>query len=138
MIPHSGTMCLLDEIVRWDQESAFAKATSHRSPEHPLREQGRLGIVCAAEYAAQVMAVHAGLMRDSHPLARPAPGRLVQLKDMRWSVERLDDIVVPLMIEVRLVYRLGSGSIYGFAVSAGQRALASGRASVMLAGEPAA
>ena len=56
-IPHQGTMCLLDEVVSWDEARIACRASSHRAPDHPLRTHGRLGAACGIESAAQAMAV---------------------------------------------------------------------------------
>src|SRR6202012_731614 len=55
-IPHSGAMCLLDEVQAWDDTRIRCVATSHRDPHNPLRARGRLATICGIEYAAQAMA----------------------------------------------------------------------------------
>ncbi len=61
-IPHQGSMCLLDAVLRWDTQHVACSATSHGDPSNPLRQFGRLGAACGIEYAAQAMAVHGALL----------------------------------------------------------------------------
>jgi len=37
LIPHSGLMCLLDEVVQWDDQSIACVSNTHRDPANPLR-----------------------------------------------------------------------------------------------------
>ena len=61
-IPHQGSMCLLDEVLAWNEQRIVCSAVSHTSPENPLRLAGRLGSANGVEYAAQAMAVHGALL----------------------------------------------------------------------------
>jgi predicted hotdog family 3-hydroxylacyl-ACP dehydratase len=57
LIPHSDLMCLLDEVVHWDDRSIACTSNTHRDPANPLRRQGRMSAVHAFEYGAQATAV---------------------------------------------------------------------------------
>ncbi len=61
LIPHSGTMCLLDGVVRWDDESIVCITNTHRDANNPLRRDGQLSAAHALEYGAQAAAIHGGL-----------------------------------------------------------------------------
>ena len=61
LIPHSGLMCLLDEVTQWDDRSITCITNTHRDPANPLRRDGRLSALHAFEYGAQAAAVHGGL-----------------------------------------------------------------------------
>ena len=61
LIPHSGAMCLLDEVASWDATHIRCVARTHRDPQNPLRNGVRVPVLCGIEYAAQAMAVHDGL-----------------------------------------------------------------------------
>src|SRR6201982_1456603 len=78
LIPHSGLMCLLDEVTQWDEQSIVCVSNTHRDPENPLRRQGRLSAVHAFEYGAQAAAVHGGLRARAGGTAAP-PGYLASL-----------------------------------------------------------
>ena len=63
-------MCLLDEVVQWDERSIVCISNTHRDPANPLRRQGRLSAVHAFEYGAQTAAVHGGLLCDDTGLGK--------------------------------------------------------------------
>src|SRR5438874_2386771 len=61
LIPHSGLMCLLDQVTQWDDRSITCVTNTHRDPANPLRRNGHLSALHAFEYGAQAAAVHGGL-----------------------------------------------------------------------------
>jgi predicted hotdog family 3-hydroxylacyl-ACP dehydratase len=65
LIPHSGSMCLLDGVIKWDDRSIVCVSNTHRNSTNPLRRDERLSAVHAFEYAAQAAAVHGGLRARS-------------------------------------------------------------------------
>ena len=129
LIPHAGTMCLLERIVHWDENGATLATTTHRSAANPLRRRGRLHAVHLCEYGAQAMAVHGGLMaRKEGRVAKP--GILVSLREVRLAVDRIDRLGGELLVEaVRLLGGAG-GVQYAFRVTHRGRELAKGRAAV--------
>lgn len=136
-IPHSGSMCLLDEVTAWDAGHVRCTATSHRDPHNPLRSggtQGRLAAVCGVEYAAQAMAVHGALL--STPLSasqeRPRAGFLTSVRDVEAQVARLDTIEETLQVVAERLSGNDNNILYRFALSCGDRLLLTGRATVML------
>lgn len=134
LIPHAGAMCLLDGVAAWDDASIRCTAVSHRDPDNPLRDGGRLSAVCGVEYAAQAMAVHGGLASGGK---RPAAGYLASVRDLTCHVGRLDDLAEDLIVEAEKLMGEGSSVIYRFTVRAGDRELLSGRAAVVIdAGVP--
>ncbi|MGN6229578.1 MAG: hotdog family protein [Trinickia sp.] len=129
-IPHSGAMCLLDEVVRWDDETIECIATSHREPHNPLRKDGRLGAVCGIEYAAQAMAVHgAALGAQSN---RPRAGFLASVRSVKMSVARLDTFATPLDVTAARIGGDADNVLYRFTVRCGAQLLLEGRAAVIL------
>lgn len=129
LIPHAGTMCLLDGVLSWDRNRIRCIARSHRDPYNPLRHAGRLAALCGVEYASQAMAVHGGLTGGG---TRPAAGYLASLRDLACRVERLDDLVDDLIIEAENLTGEGSRVIYAFSVTAAGRELLNGRAAVVI------
>ena len=130
LIPHSDLMCLLDEVVQWNDRAIACVSNTHRDPANPLRRDGRLSALHAFEYAAQTVAVHGGLRARSAGVAAPS-GYLAALRDARLQVMRLDDIASPLQI---CAYRLfgDANAVYECRVSAGDVLLADGRITIML------
>lgn len=130
LLPHRGAMCLLDAIESASAETIVCRASSHRSPAHPLRVDGRLPALVAIEYAAQAMAAHGGLQaaRD----AAADPGVLVAVRDVRLHAETLDELADDLVIRAERIAAGAGGLVYAFEVRAGPHCVAEGRATVAL------
>ena len=129
-------MCLLDEVMEWDAQHIRCRSGSHRLPDHPLRSQGRLGVACGIEYAAQAMAVHGALAGGASADAgkgRAEVGFLAALRDVRLHVLRLDDIESDLICDAQLVAGDQGSALYEFALRSEMepRRLLSGRATVV-------
>jgi predicted hotdog family 3-hydroxylacyl-ACP dehydratase len=130
LIPHSGLMCLLDEVTQWDDRSITCISNTHRNPANPLRRDGRLSALHAFEYGAQAAAVHGGLRARSVSAIAP-PGYLAALRDARLHVARLDDIRLPLQISANHLFGDGANTVYECRVSAGETAIAEGRITII-------
>ena len=131
LIPHQGTMCLLDTVERWDDTSITCTTASHRDATNPLRRDSQLEAICGLEYAAQAMAVHVGLLEQGKE-RRLAVGFLGAVKHLMLRATRLDDVKVDLTVQAtRLVGEAGS-FIYAFRVSVERQELLDGRASIFL------
>jgi predicted hotdog family 3-hydroxylacyl-ACP dehydratase len=141
-IPHQGSMCLLDSVESWGEETIVCRTSTHRLLENPLRANGSLGIATAIEYAAQAMAVHSALLRGESEMleeselpgqtAAPKSGYLTSVRDVRWQRARLDDIAQDLQISVRRFSGNEINVLYDFEIHADTLLLMQGRASVML------
>ena len=131
LIPHAGSMCLLQRVERWDDTSIACSTTTHRDASHPLRRDGVLSAIHLIEYGAQACAIHGGLLSGAAGEKSARPGMLTALRDCRLHVERIDDIDAPLAITAKKLVASGGGSMYQFEVRAGERMLAEGRVSVM-------
>ena len=134
-VPHQGRMCLLDAVLDWDAHGASCRARSHRDADNPLRLDGRLGVACGVEYAAQAMAVHGALCAGAHAAARA--GMLVSARAVRWYVARLDDVADDLLVRVVRLHGDDTALHYAFTVHAATRALLQGQAMVLCAAGPA-
>jgi predicted hotdog family 3-hydroxylacyl-ACP dehydratase len=130
-IPHSGSMCLLERLERWDAESIHCSTGTHLHADNPLRTTGGLLAPNAIEYAAQAMALHGGLLAAEG--STPSAGFLASARNVRFSVARLDDVDGPLQVQARRLSGDTNQVLYEFAVndSAG-RVLAEGRAVAVL------
>ena len=130
LIPHQGGMCLLDSVASFSETQIECRSDTHRDPRNPLRHGGALAAVHLAEYGAQAMAIHGGLLGR----AGGGPGRrglLVTLRDLKLAVARIDDIAAPLAVKARRLLANADGLLYAFEVEADGRALASGRVGVL-------
>jgi predicted hotdog family 3-hydroxylacyl-ACP dehydratase len=140
LIPHQGSMCLLERVTSWDMERITCEATSHLDAGNPLRAHGRLGAACGIEYAAQAMAVHGALVSQaqagSHTGATapdaPKAGYLVSVRGVTLHVARLDDLATALTVQAERSSGNAGSILYGFTLHAGLTLLVSGRAVVML------
>ena len=130
LIPHRGTMCLLDAVVAWEDTCIHATAVSHRDPANPLRSDGILRSVHLCEYGAQAMAIHGGLLaqRDGRV---PAPGMLVSLRDVKLHVVRIDDLPGDLDVYAEKLLDGDASWQYAFRVEHDGQLLAEGRAAVV-------
>lgn len=133
LIPHSGTMSLLNEVIVWDEDHIICLANSHRSKHNPLRYENTLSSVCGVEYAAQAMAVH-GALSKGDPDEEPRPGYLASIKNLDLLVSSLDDIESDLMIEAELLMRDKEFLVYQFRVLSEDLNLLSGRAIISIKG----
>jgi len=130
LIPHSGMMCLLDEVTQWDDRSITCVTNTHRDPANPLRRDGRLSSVHAFEYGAQAAAVHGGLRARSVGEVAP-PGYLAALRDAELHAARLDDIQTALQVHALRLFGDGVNCVYECRVSAHDRLVAEGRVTIV-------
>ena len=130
LIPHRGTMCLLDAVVEWDEQKIHAASASHRRADNPLRSEGVLRSVHLCEYAAQAMAVHGGLLAQRAGKIA-APGFLVSLRAVKLHIARIDDLVHALDVHAEKLLDGGGSWQYAFRIEHAGALLAEGRAAVM-------
>ncbi|MDE2600013.1 MAG: 3-hydroxylacyl-ACP dehydratase [Rhodocyclaceae bacterium] len=131
-IPHQDSMCLLDTVTHWSAQQIRCTSTSHLDADNPLRADGRLGIACGIEYAAQAMAVH-GVLLAAGP--QPKRGYLVSVRSVTLAAGRLDELHAPLEIEAERLSGDSNTVLYQFHVRSADRLLLNGRAAVVLDSE---
>jgi len=129
LIPHAGTMCLLERIVRWSDSSVTLATTTHRNPDNPLATASGLRAIHLCEYGAQAMAVHGGLAAEARG-ERAMPGLLVSLRDVTLSCNFVQDLEGELMVEARRLHESDTAWQYAFRVLHAGALLAQGRATV--------
>ena len=131
LIPHSGSMCLLDSVSAWTAEHIRCESRTHCDPENPLRRHDQLTALHLTEYGAQAMAVHGALLAQGGP----QPGMLGALRDIRLYVARIDDLPDTLVVTATRRLARSDGLIYDFIVQlrdSPTRTLCEGRISVVL------
>ena len=128
LIPHAGSMVLIDQVVAWNQDEITCLAGSHRDLSNPLRNHIGVPATAGAEYGSQAAALHGGL------LGRRADGYLVALRDLRLNVARLDDIGDDLIIHARCLAADNQSIVYNFEMTQqeGGATLLAGRVTVAL------
>lgn len=131
LIPHAGTMCLLDAVLAWDPRTIHAASAGHVRADHPLRGALGLHAVHLAEYGAQAMAVHGALLARAGGAETVRPGRLVSLRDVQLCVEYVDLLDGRLDVHAECLYADDAGAQYLFRVEHRGTLLASGRAAVI-------
>lgn len=139
LLPHSGAMCLLEQVVSWDQQTIECRSGSHRAGDNPLRSGNCLPVEAGIEYAAQAMAIHGSLSGRQQAADQPGTpriGYLAVLSQVEWVVPRLDDINEDLVIRAECLAASAQGSQYQFSLSAAGNTLLSGQALVALAETP--
>jgi predicted hotdog family 3-hydroxylacyl-ACP dehydratase len=131
MIPHSGSMCLLDDVLEWNEISLRCRSRRYRDLDNPMRrENGVLGVISGVEIAGQAVAVHARLRAKS--LGEPQQGYLVSLREVQSRAGRLDAIAGDLLIDAKILAGDARSATYQFALSVAGTALLNGRLTVLL------
>lgn len=130
LIPHSGTMCLLDEVLAWDEKQIQCRTVSHQLADNPLRNADGLSCIMLLEYGAQAMAVHGGLLASAKG-ERINEGYLAALRDVKIKDTAVDTIKLPLLVEASMLMSQQGNMIYQFSVKTEDETLATGRATVM-------
>lgn len=128
-------MVLIDEVVHCNDTHISCRADTGPLESHPLARKGRLPASALAEYGAQAMAVHGGLLAASD--APPREGRLVALPELELSLAALDE-PTELIVHAERIGGSVSGEVYEFHVLSDDKVLAQGRATVMFPGPEAA
>ncbi|HEU4655106.1 MAG TPA: hypothetical protein VFS47_14040 [Steroidobacteraceae bacterium] len=131
LIPHQGTMCLLERVVEWNDAHIKLESSTHRSPTNPLRTNGKLRTVHLCEYGAQAMAVH-GALRSRGSGDRPKPGMLVSLRNVKLHCDFVEHLEGAILVEAECLQAAADSLQYTFRVSHRDTVLAEGRAMVVL------
>lgn len=131
LIPHAGSMCLLDGVLTWDVGQIVCVSNSHRDPANPLRRQGRLAALHAFEYGAQAAAIHGALLARSQ--GRPfQPGYLAALRDGRLFIDYLETVAAPLEVTAEGLLNAAGNAIYQCRIGAAGQCLAEVRVTIVV------
>lgn len=130
VIPHTGSMCLLDGVLECDTQRIRCISSTHRNTDNPMRSDNELSALCGIEYAAQAMAVH-GVMGGQID-KKPRAGFLASLRDVNCNSMRIDTLQDDLIIDAEKLMGDEARVIYQFSVHAGANEIISGRATVVL------
>ena len=131
LLPHAGTARMVERVLRWDREHIVAATTRHQAADNPLRKDGRLASVHLAEFGAQTMAIHGGLLNREAGTA-PKPALLVSVRDFSCTRDFIHDLAGELEITARVLLASAAGFQYSFEVRHAGELLAGGRVAAML------
>ena len=131
LLPHAGTARMIERVVHWDREHIVAATSRHRAADNPLRKHERLAAVHLAEFGAQTMAIHGGLLNRAAGNA-PRPALLVSVRDFSSVRDCVDDLPGELQITARVLLAGAAGFQYSFEVHHAGELVASGRVAAML------
>jgi len=141
LLPHQGTMCLLERVLECSESSIVCTTRTHLDPDNPLRSASGLGSANAIEYAAQAMALHARLQAgtgDELPANREGHGVLGSVRGCRLLSPNLDTYNESLIVQASLVSGDDTMALYSFEVGGKTKTIVTGRATVLLvANKPA-
>lgn len=126
LLPHAGTARMIERVLRWDSQEILAATTRHRAPDNPLRRAGRLAAVHLAEFAAQAMAIHGGLL-DTAAGREPQPALLVSVRDLELKLDHIDELGGEIEILARVLLANPGSWQYSFTVMHDGAIIASGR-----------
>lgn len=129
LIPHTGAMCLLDEVVEWGEGYILCRTRSHKDPANPLCRGTGLPTLAGIEYAAQAMAIHGGLLGPPGR-SKPALGFLGGIRGVKLAAARLDTLNGDLEIRAERLIGDETSVLYQFQVYGDGAEMLSGRASV--------
>lgn len=132
-LPHSGSMCLLDRVESWDEARICCSTATHRCARNPLRRGEVLPGLCALEYAAQALALHAVLKRPRQASQeRFMEAYIVSSKRLEFGDDDLACVPGLLLVSAELVVWHESAAGYTVTVSADHRCLLAGDLGVVL------
>ncbi|MEM1153042.1 MAG: hypothetical protein AAGI44_02810 [Pseudomonadota bacterium] len=114
LIPHTGSMCVLDTVQRWDQDSIVCTSNRHHSEDNPLRESAELCCEVLLEYTAQAAAVHAALVGAGIGSDRTALMGAVKRLHLHQRV--VEPSIETLLVSANAQLQSRDGAIYQVAV----------------------
>ena len=127
LVPHAGNMCLIDEVITWNDTHIECMACLSAQSYHPLCLDGELSVIHLLEYGAQAMAVHAGLLRHNTPHndrhSTPVPGFLAAIRDARFFIESLHGCDHELHIQAYALIHSANGVVYELTIADDQHTL---------------
>lgn len=133
LLPHAGSMCLIERVVAHDDAHIVCTSSSHCDNDNPLRSADALAALHAIEYGAQAMAVHGRLTGNTGGVCA-----LVAAREVEMRIDWLSDIFEPLQITATVIMKNNRAATYRFSVQADNRLLVSGRLTVGFFGSASA
>lgn len=107
LIPHAGSMVLIDSVDSWTNKQIVCRTRSHLNADNPLRLNGLLSSIHLIEYGAQTTAIHGGLLNG-----KSLPGFLAATRSVNFYVDKLDDINDDIIITANAELKIQNGAVY--------------------------
>ena len=130
LIPHAGSMCLIDRVLDYDDRQIRCETATHRDSNNPLRCEDSLGAVNLIEYAAQCMAIHGGLLAQQNGEGI-GQGYLVAVRNVQLHIATIDQLDNCIHIVATQMLSNAGSMMYTFSVTHNDSLLAQGRVTVM-------
>lgn len=124
LIPHGESMCMLDEIMSWDESRIHGRSNNFAVSSNPLFENGELDTVLLIEYGAQAAAVHAALIQSQ--LGETRPAYIGAVKDIELFISIVDNSTT-LEIHACCLLASRNGAIYELEARQSETLLLRGR-----------
>ena len=129
LIPHKGTMCLLDSVLEATAEYIVCTTRSHARADNPLKRNHRLSALALCEYGAQAVAMHGGLAARAAGLP-PHAGLLVALREVQFEAQDIEPTGT-LEVRAQCMQTTTTAWQYQFAVKREGQLLVSGRVTIV-------
>lgn len=126
LIPHSGNMCLIDQVSEWNEEFIHCCTFSHLAADNPLKDANGFSTIMLLEYGAQAMAIHGGILSG-----QKKPGFLAVIRDAILHSENINHIKKHLLINANAIGLSTAGAMYSFQISANNETLLEASATVI-------
>lgn len=118
LIPHAGSMMLIDQVDSWNNKQINCITRSHLASDNPLRLNNSLSIMHLIEYGAQTMAIHGGLLSG-----KSSQGFLAAVRGAHFHIVTLDSITSSLHIVANAELKIENGAVYSFRITDAQDTL---------------
>jgi len=112
LIPHEGSMVLIDQVDDWDLNRISCSSRSHLLSNNPLIVNNSLSSIHLIEYGAQAMAIHRGLLTG-----KSLQGFLAAVRDANFFIDNLDNVHGALHIQAILELKINNNVVYSLNVS---------------------
>ena len=112
LIPHEGSMVLIDQVNDWDLNKISCSTRSHLLSNNPLMLNNSLSSIHLIEYGAQAMAIHRGLLTGES-----LQGFLAAVRDAKFFIDNLDDVHGALYIQAIFELKINDNVVYSLNVS---------------------
>ena len=112
LIPHEGSMVLIDQVDDWDLNKISCSSRSHLLSNNPLIVNNSLSSIHLIEYGAQAMAIHRGLLTGES-----LQGFLAAVRDAKFFIDNLDNVHGALHIQAIFELKINNNVVYSLNVS---------------------